>query len=320
AWRRAIQPERATDLEGRDVSELLRAWDRRTIDGFRRLGAWIGYAEEHGIVLDFGDRLSRFGPEDHLVLCLAGWVEYPYSQTNYAAATAGVKLRPPVLERLRDDGTWEPIAEDPGYPAGLPRLTTLDLTGQLHGPHCVLRLRTNMECYWDQAFVAVAEPDAGVRTTRLAVSRASLGYRGYIREVSPDGRLPLLYDYDHADPAPLARLAGHLTRYGDVAPLLTADDDQLCVLGPGDEIRLEFDARPVPPLPEGWTRAYVLRAIGYCKDADPFTAASETIGPLPWRRMGPYPFGPEGHRPEDPAYRAYLRTYQTRIVDRLSAD
>ncbi|MBX6315679.1 MAG: CRTAC1 family protein, partial [Isosphaeraceae bacterium] len=30
AWRRAIQPERATDLEGRDVSELLRAWDRRT--------------------------------------------------------------------------------------------------------------------------------------------------------------------------------------------------------------------------------------------------------------------------------------------------
>ena len=79
------------------------------------------------------------------MLCLAGWVEYPYSQTNYAAATAGVALEPPVLERLRDDGSWQVIEPDPGYPAGLPRLTTLDLTGKLTGDRCVLRLRTNMD-------------------------------------------------------------------------------------------------------------------------------------------------------------------------------
>ena len=47
-----------------------------------------------------------------------------------------------------------------GYPAGLPRLTTLDLTGKLTGPRCVLRLRTNMECYWDQAFIAVRDARA----------------------------------------------------------------------------------------------------------------------------------------------------------------
>ena len=57
------------------------------------MAGWNGYAEEHGIVLDFEDRLNRFGPGDPLVLCLAGWVEYPFSQTNYAAATAGVSLR-----------------------------------------------------------------------------------------------------------------------------------------------------------------------------------------------------------------------------------
>ena len=39
------------------------------------------------------------------------------------------------------------IEPDPGYPAGLPRMTTLDLTGKLLGDRCVLRLRTNMECY-----------------------------------------------------------------------------------------------------------------------------------------------------------------------------
>jgi tetratricopeptide (TPR) repeat protein len=314
AWSEQVEPARATDLQGREVTDRLRAWDRRTVDGFRLLRGWTGYAEEHGIVLDFGDRLGRFGPGDSLVLGLAGWVEYPYSQTNYAAATAGVPLRPPILERQRDDGSWEVIEPDPGYPAGLPRLTMLDLTGKMTGPRCAIRLRTNMECYWDWAFVAVRRAEAGLRVTSLPVARAELGYRGYTREVSPDGRPPLLYDFDHVDPAPLVRLEGRLTRYGEVAGLLQGDDDQFCIVGPGDEVRMEFDAQSLPGLLDGWTRSYVLRSVGYCKDADPFTAASDTIGPLPWKGMPSYPFGPEGERPEDPAYREYLRTYQTRSV------
>ena len=55
------------------------------------------------------------------------------------------------------DGTWEMIEPHAGYPAGLPRLTTLDLTGKLGGPRCVLRIKTNMECYYDQAFIAVRD-------------------------------------------------------------------------------------------------------------------------------------------------------------------
>ncbi len=288
AWRSQVEPVQAHDLEGRDMTETLRHWDRLTADQFRKRAGWIGYAEEHGIVLDFGGRLSRFSPEDRLVLCLAGWVEYPYSQTNYAAATAGVALKPPVIERRREDGTWEVIKAHAGYPAGLPRLTTLDLTGKLGGPRCVLRIKTNMECYFDQAFVAVRDcaAESSLRVATLPVARAALGYRGYTREVSPDGRQPLLYDYDYVDPAPLARFSGKLTRYGDVAGLLQNDDDRLCLIGPGDEVRLEFDAASLPPLPEGWTRSYVLRSYGYCKDADPFTATSDTVGPLPWRDAG----------------------------------
>jgi tetratricopeptide (TPR) repeat protein len=312
AWRNTIEPTRATDQSGDDITEDLRVWDRRTADRFRLLRGWIGYAQEHAIVLDFGDRLSRFGPSDPLVLCLAGWVEYPFSQTNYAAATAGVSLRPPVLERQQDDGSWVILDQDPGYPAGMPRLSTLHLTGKLSGPRCVLRLRTNMECYWDRAFIAVRERESEVRVTAVPLLNAALAYRGYTREISPDGRDPLIYDYSFIDPAPLARLDGYLTRYGDVVPLLRADDDQLCLIGPGDEVRLEFDARSAPPLPNGWSRAYVLRTIGYCKDSDLFTATGDTIEPLPWRGMPHYPFGPEGKRPEDPPYRAYLREYQTR--------
>jgi hypothetical protein len=248
------------------------------------------------------------------VLCLAGWVEYPYSQTNYAAATAGVVLQPPAIERRRNDGSWELIEPHAGYPAGMPRLMTCELTGKLAGPRCLLRIKTNMECYYDQVFIAVRDRTAetSLRVATLPTARAVLGYRGYIREVSPDGRQPLIYDYDHVDPAPLARFAGKLTRYGDVAGLLRADDDRLCVVGPGDEVQLEFETAGLPRLPEGWTRSYVLRAFGYCKDADPFTARSDTVEPLPWRGMPAFPFGSDVQRPTDPGYEAYLRAYQTR--------
>ena len=316
AWKRTIDPIHATDLAGRDMTETLKHWDRRTVDSFRKLAGWIGYAEEHGIILDFGDRLAKLSSRDPVLLCLAGWVEYPYSQTNYAAATAGVVLSPPAIERLRDDGTWEVIEPHAGYPAGLPRLTTLDLTGKLTGDRCVLRIRTNMECYYDQAFLAVRDPaaEAELRVTSLPVARAVLGHRGYTREISPDGRLPLIYDYDYVDPAPLARMSGRLTRYGDVARLLQTDDDQFCVIGPGDEAKVEFDANALPELPSGWSRSFVLRSYGYCKDADPFTAGSDTVEPLPWREMPEYPFAPGVSRPEDPAYAAYIKTYQTRLA------
>lgn len=144
------------------------------------------------------------------------------------------------------------------------------------------------------------------------MTRATLGYRGYTREFSPDGGLPLLYDYNHVDPAPLARFTGKLTRYGDVLPLLKADDDQLCLIGPGDEVRLEFDARSLPVLPPGFSRSYVLKTFGYCKDADPFTATSDTIEPLPWRGMPAFPFATGVARPASVAHDDYLREFQTR--------
>jgi len=107
-------------------------------------------------------------------------------------------------------------------------------------------------------------------------------------------------------------MSGKLTRYGDVACLLQADDDRFCVAGPGDEARLEFAAAGLPPLPAGWTRAYVLRAFGYCKDADPFTATSDTIEPLPWRGMPAFPFAAGVSRPTRAAHDDYLREFQTR--------
>jgi hypothetical protein len=306
AFRQRIFPAQARDHRGRDVTGKLRAWDRDTVDGFARR-AWLGYAEEHWVELDFGDRLAKLGPDEPAVLCLAGWTDYPYPDSIWAATQAGVALLPPVLERLGAGGKWYTLVADAGFPAGLPRLMTLDLTGKLGGPRCVLRLRTNMQIFWDQAFVApllASVPsargemrNAQLKVTRLEVGTASLSPRGCMQEYSPDGRQPTLYDYDRLDRIPVSPPAGRVTRFGDVTPLLRAADDRFVIFGPGDEVTARFDARHLPPLPPGWTRSFVLRTWGYCKDSGLFTATGETVEPLPFRAMRRYPYGPDEHFP-----------------------
>ena len=172
-----------------------------------------------------------------------------------------------------------------------------------------------MECYYDQAFIAVRDAlaERSIRVTTLPVSRAVLGHRGYTREISPDGRQPLVYDYDYVDPAPLAWLSGKLTRYGDVAR--PASNRRRPVLRDRprrrDTSRVRIGAVARPGI-GGWMRSYILRAVGYCKDADPFTATSDTVGPLPWRGMPAFPLAAGARRPADATYEAYLRDDQTR--------
>ena len=126
---------------------------------------------------------------------LAGWTEYPYPESMYAATRAGVPLSPAVPERLAADGkTWEPVC-DLGFPAGLPRVMTRALSGFTPAGKCVLRIRTNMQVYWYQVYLATAEDAAGVGTvTVLEPARADLAFRGFIQEVYPGGRPPVAYD------------------------------------------------------------------------------------------------------------------------------
>ena len=58
------------------------------------------------------------------------------------------------------------------------------------------------------------------------------------------------------------RFPGATTRYGNVLPLVGAEDDRLVVLAAGDELTLEFSA-VFPPLPDGWQRDFVLELSGW---------------------------------------------------------
>jgi hypothetical protein len=322
----AVYAAAAVDHRGNDMTAVLRDRDRRTVDRFATR-SWIGWAEEHWVELDFGAALAKFGPQDRLGLFLYSWTDYPYPESIFAADQAGFKLLPPVLERQDADGKWRVIAEDFSFPAGLPRMMTYDVSGLCTGPKCKLRIRTNMHVYWDEIFIApIAEripattspKDANktnhVRVHELEVDRATLEHRGITQEYSPDGKQPTMYAYDRLDPVPVTRLAGKLTKFGEVTELLHERDDRFVIFGPGDEISVAFDATKLPPLPAGWKRSFVLRTAGYCKDASPFTAHGGTIDPLPFQAMTNFPYGPGEHYPTTPRHEEYQRRYNTRMI------
>ncbi len=317
-----IHPCRATNHRGKDVTAKLRARDRDTVDEFA-WRSWVGFAEDHWVELDFGDRLKCIGPTDRLFLFAAGSVEYAYPESIWAAGQAGVAPLAPVLERKGADGKWQRLAEI-GFPAGMPRVMSFDLTGKLAGNSAPLRIRTNLHVYWDQLYLArvvdrvalpaKAEEHRLFRVTSLKVTSARLEARGCVQEYSPDGKLPTIYDHDRIVPTPVNRLAGKLTRLGDVTELLRETDDRFVLIGPGDEAEVAFDATRLPALPSGWKRSYVLRTWGYCKDSGPFTATGSTVEPLPFRAMTSYPYGPKEKYPDTPLHREYLRHYNTRRV------
>ena len=82
------------------------------------------------------------------VLVADGWIEYPYSQTVFAAWQAGLRYQAPTLEARAEDGSWQSVAVEFGYPAGMPRTMALPLVDLPRGTSA-LRLSSNMEIYWD---------------------------------------------------------------------------------------------------------------------------------------------------------------------------
>jgi hypothetical protein len=181
---------------------------------------------------------------------------------------------------------------DLGFPAGLPRTITREVTGQLVGPTYKLRIRTNLHVHWDQIAVVrlrdVAKPG---RVHELPVARATLAGRGILQEIRPHGRGgPIAYDDARTETVAMTAWKGMLTRFGDVTALLTRDDDCFVIGGPGDELTAAFDARALPPVADGFVRSFVLRTWGYCKDAAPTTVTGGRVEPLPFRGRNPYPF------------------------------
>ena len=177
-----------------------------------------------------------------------------------------------------------------------------------------------MQIYWDRAFIAhdkaAANPNA-LRMHRLKPSAAKLKFFGFPREFSPDGMDPPLYSYERKDHGIYFRMIpGDYSRFGEVNELLLDDDDRFVIFGRGDEVALEFDSLALPPLATGQTRTFVLRSVGFCKDADFYSAHSDRVEPLPFHGMSGYPYPPNERYPDDDFHTRYRRQWNTRRVDK----
>jgi len=298
-YRREANPVKAVDRDGKDVLPAISKADRKAAEAGTLDRRFIGRTSEQVLTLTFGESLDA--GTGRPVLVTDGWIEYPYAQTMFAAWQAGATYDAPTVEAKGADGKWQVVLKNYGYPAGMPRQSSVPLAGLPKGTR-QLRIRTNQEIYWDRIFVAYAQDCPTHVNHALGRPVATLAETGFARRTTNHQRLP---HYDYARRAPLwntRHQAGWYTKFGDVYDLLRETDDALVVFGPGEEVELRFDA-VTDPLETGWTRHHVLKTTGWCKDMDLFTKDGETIGPLPTRQAADAP---------DPKVKALHEQFQTR--------
>jgi hypothetical protein len=273
-------PVRAADDVNGDVTSAILAADGVAAPTGAPDRRFIGLTAPHTLTLHFDTPLDQTPGTP--ILVADGWIEYPYAQTLFAAWQAGAVYQAPTIEARDPNGAWHPVRREFGYPAGMPRRMSVPL-GRLPRGTRELRLRTTQEIYWDRLAIAYEEPSSLPARQPLVLALARLERTGYaVRDLAADRRP--VYDYDRRVPLWDARYAaGNYTAEGPVTELMASEDGALAIVGPGEEVHLEFLAPHAAPKP-GWTRRFVLDARGWCKDMDLYTRDGTTVEPLPGTR------------------------------------
>jgi cytochrome c-type biogenesis protein CcmH/NrfG len=304
----------ATDDNGQDVTRVVQNLDGDYLDTFGR-GQYQGVTRDHYVELDLGNSLPKAGP---LYLIAKGWLHPSDSSVNVAISQGRHEsARPLSLEVPDGHGGWVTALPNLGFPAGRKKTCVIDITKVFRPgtPHLV-RLRTNLEVYWDSIEWAQGLPDAKLKVSRLAPVSADLHYRGYSVIDQPNASSPEIPEYNHLSGTrqPWRDLEGYYTRYGDVRELLSKSDDRYVIMNAGDEMSLKFAALPGPP--EGWVRDYMIAGDGWIKDGDYNSTYSRTVLPLPHHDRKRYDTAP-GKLEDEWVYRRHpedWQNYQTRYV------
>lgn len=304
----------AIDDDGHDVTDTVKTLDGKYLDNFGR-GQYQGVTRDHYVEVDLGGDVPKSGP---LWLIAKGWMHPTDSSINVAIGQGKHELaRGLSLEVPDGHGGWTVAQSNLGFPAGRKKICLFDLSKAFRPgtPHRV-RIRTNLEIYWDSIEWAKGLPDTKLKTVRLDPTVADLHYRGYsvMNQVNPSS--PEIPDYNHFEGTKQRwrDLVGYYTRYGDVRELLARIDDRYVIMNSGDEMTFRFPEQPAPA--EGWTRDYLIVGDGWIKDGDYNSGFSRTVEPLPYHAKNLYDTPPV--RLEDEyVYKKYpedWQNYHTRYI------
>jgi Flp pilus assembly protein TadD len=306
--------KRAVDDNGRDVTEILAARDGKALDTFGR-GQYQGVTRDHYLEIELGDDAPQSGP---LYLIAHGSIHDTESSIN-VAITQGNRWRAQgmSLEVPDGHGGWTTAQSNLGFPAGRKKTVLFDLKDIFRpGTPRRVRIRTNLEIYWDHIEWAQGLPDAPLKMVRLAPSTADLHYRGYSVIHRPDAGAPEVPDYNKlfSTKQTWRDLEGYYTRFGEVGELLNEIDDRYVIVASGDEMSLRFPEQAPPPA--GWVRDFIIMGDGWIKDGDYNSTFSRTVLPLPHHGQQEY-VTPPGKLEAEFVYRRFpqdWQTYHTRYV------
>jgi tetratricopeptide (TPR) repeat protein len=332
--------KRAQDDLGQDVTETVRHEDGNYLDTFGR-GDYQGITRDHYVEIELHERDDTTqashatasagssekspdgksfekSPDGKLWLVAHGWVHPTDSSINEAIGQ-GQRVRAEGLRIEVPDGRggWETAEDNLGIPAGRLKTLLFDISNIFRpGTPRRLRLRTNLEIFWDKIEVAEGLPRAQTKITRLDPSTADLGYRGFSVINQANASSPEVPDYKRlAGTTQRWRdLVGYYTRFGDVRELMSKIDDRYVLMNAGDELRFLFPAQAAPQ--QGWVRDYILIGDGWIKDGDYNSEFSKTVLPLPSHDRREYT-SVAPRLEDDPVYRRFpedWQRYHTRYV------
>ncbi|MCK5701311.1 MAG: hypothetical protein KAI29_09165, partial [Cyclobacteriaceae bacterium] len=304
-------PITVVDEKGNDLRELISKKDYRYISNFQK-AKYQGITEMKDLVMDLGDMQDT----KDLSLFLNGWIFPTDASINVALSQSdNLKIKHPSLEVINKKGEWEEVIPNIGFPSGKNKTLIIDLANKFLSAERKVRIRTNMEIYWDYIFFA---KDEAIETTMTGMypESADYHYRGFSKEFRKGGRYgPHWFDYAEVSTGQKWRdLTGTYTRYGDVKELLQEADDMYIIANAGDETTISFDAAQLPELKQGWKRDFLIYSVGWVKDGDLNTALGQTVRPLPFHGMSQYPYGKNEHYPTTGKIKNYQKKYNTREV------
>lgn len=271
-YKEIISPVSVTNKRGQDVTAQVLNTDKKAIEIDNQDRRFLGLVDEQIITLSFEQEL-----QGEYNLIMNGWVEYGYSQTMFAAWQAGLAAHAPTIE-YKVDGEWLTLLSEFGYPAGMPRSATVPLDIPIKTKH--LRIRTNMEVYFDQLGLIKKIIPGNVTKHKLNLSKASIKQLGFPKRHDNSQRVPT-YDFTNIEPFWDTRyMEGAYSQLGEVTELLEKHDNALAIIGAGESIELSF-IDDLPKLEKGFNRFYLLKFKGWAKDMDILTKDGDTLEPIP---------------------------------------
>ncbi len=282
-YRNSYLPNKVIDANANEVSEFLKRVDNFPAPVGKLHHQYIGLVEKPQQLTLYFPQIKQLNlAAKQLGLVIDGWVEYPYSQTVFAAWQANLSYQAPSIEVLVND-QWQMLHHQIGYPAGMPRTSFLPLQG-LPKNTTAIRISTNLELYFDAIRLVEIEtlPLYEKQTAKLVA--ATMEYIGFPERTNAASNRPL-YNYQKRSPyADMKTLTGDFTRYGEISELLYVEDNAFAIIGSGDSVAVEFkfDTDQEDTFQKEFEKEYyVLEARGYAKDMDLYTNTGGTVLPLP---------------------------------------